>query len=57
MQSRLSSIYAAGGLIMLVGIIGMFYRIIPDPGSFAVAGAVLVSGALIANAITGQDNG
>lgn len=57
MQGITSSIYAAGGFIMLVGIIGTFYRLSNDAGALAIAGAVLVTGAMISNAIAGQNKG
>ena len=54
MQGRASAIYATGIFIMLVGIIGTFFRISNDGGALAITGAVLTAGALIAQAVSEQ---
>lgn len=54
MQSRASAIYATGIFIMLVGIIGSFFQISNNDGALAVTGAVLIAGAVISQAVSGQ---
>lgn len=50
-----SSVYAGGGFIMVVGIVGTFFGLSSDDGALAIAGAVLVAGAMISSAIAAKN--